>query len=47
MQTFQNSTKGLGLLIDLSWDRLLFIAAIALALALSSQIGYLAIPAAY
>ncbi len=36
MQTIQNSTRGLGLLLMLNWDRLLMIAAIWGALALST-----------
>ncbi|MEM8592368.1 MAG: hypothetical protein AAGF13_07555 [Pseudomonadota bacterium] len=44
MHTIQNSAKGLGMLVDMSWDRLLFVAAIALALVAGSNIGYLTLP---
>ena len=47
MQTFQNSAKGLSLLVDMNWDRFFFLAAIALALFAASNIGYLALPAGY
>ncbi|MFU8863732.1 MAG: hypothetical protein ACNA7O_07440 [Rhodobacterales bacterium] len=32
MQTIQNSARGLGLLLSLNWDRLLYLATILLAL---------------
>ncbi|MEM6897413.1 MAG: hypothetical protein AAF576_08515 [Pseudomonadota bacterium] len=47
MHAFQNSAKGLGLLVDMNWDRLLFIAAIAIALIAASNIGYLTLPAGF
>ncbi|MEL7299817.1 MAG: hypothetical protein AAFM92_05470 [Pseudomonadota bacterium] len=47
MQTIQNNAKGLGLIVDMAWDRLLFVAAIGIALVASSNIGYLAIPAGF
>ncbi|MEM6478179.1 MAG: hypothetical protein AAF841_11725 [Pseudomonadota bacterium] len=47
MQTIQNSARGLGLLVDMNLDRLLFVGAIALALLASSQIGHLTLPAGF
>lgn len=44
MLTFSNSARGLGLLVDMNWDRCLFIGAIAVALLASSQIGHFVIP---
>jgi hypothetical protein len=39
MQTMQTSYTGLGLLIDLNWDRVLYIGTIVLALMAGSFIG--------
>ncbi|MEM9437009.1 MAG: hypothetical protein AAGA15_08210 [Pseudomonadota bacterium] len=47
MQTIQNGARGLGLIVDMNWDRFLFVAAIAVALAAASQIGYLTLPAGF
>ncbi|MEM6728363.1 MAG: hypothetical protein AAF618_07675 [Pseudomonadota bacterium] len=47
MQTIQTGAQGLGLLMNMNWDRLLFVGAIALALVASSQLGHLALPAAF
>ncbi|MEO0486594.1 MAG: hypothetical protein AAF092_11840 [Pseudomonadota bacterium] len=47
MQTIHNSAKGLGLLVNIAWDRLFFVGAIAAALVASSQLGNIAILAAY
>ena len=47
MQTIQNSAKGLGLLVDMNWDRFFFVGAITLALFAASNLGYLAVPAGY
>ncbi|MEO0676201.1 MAG: hypothetical protein AAFR53_04580 [Pseudomonadota bacterium] len=47
MQTLQNSTRGLGLIVDMAWDRFLFSAAIGFALAAASYLGHLAVPAAF
>ncbi|KIN65196.1 hypothetical protein Z946_4096 [Sulfitobacter noctilucicola] len=41
MQTIQTSYRGLSLLLDLNWDRALYIATIALALAAGAFIGTL------
>ncbi|MCX7559924.1 hypothetical protein OS190_10125 [Sulfitobacter sp. F26204] len=41
MQTIQSSYRGLSLLMDLNWDRVLYIFTIALALAAGAFIGAL------
>ena len=41
MQTIQNSYRGLSLLMDLNWDRVLYVATITLALAAGAYIGSL------
>lgn len=41
MQTLQHSYRGLGLLVTLNWDRVLFITAIGFALLLGAFLGSL------
>jgi len=41
MQTIQSSYRGLSLLMELNWDRALYIATIALALAAGAYVGSL------
>ena len=41
MQTIQSSYRGLSLLMELNWDRALYIATIALALAAGAFVGSL------
>lgn len=41
MHTIQNSYKGISLLFDLNWDRLLYVGAIACALGLGAWVGSL------
>ena len=41
MQTIQNSYRGLSLLMDLNWDRALYVCTIAAALAAGAWIGSL------
>ncbi len=41
MQTLQHSYRGLGLLVALNWDRVLFISAISFALFLGAFLGSL------
>lgn len=41
MQTLQHSYRGLSLVFQLNWDRLLFVGAIAVALAAGAYIGTL------
>lgn len=41
MQTIQSSYRGLSLLMDLNWDRVLYIATIAVALAAGAFLGSL------
>ncbi len=41
MQTIQNSYRGLSLIMQLNWDRALYIATIAVALAAGAYIGSL------
>ncbi len=43
MQTIQNSYRGLSLLVDINWDRLLYIAMIATALFAGAFFGSLAL----
>ena len=43
MQTIQNSYRGLSLLVDINWDRLLYVATIAAALLLGAYFGSLAL----
>ncbi len=43
MQTIQNSYRGLSLLVDINWDRLLYIATIATALLAGAFFGSLAL----
>ena len=47
MQTLNAGAQGLGLLITLNADRLLFAAALGLALAMSSFLGWMAVPATF
>ncbi|MEM9971386.1 MAG: hypothetical protein AAF762_09850 [Pseudomonadota bacterium] len=47
MQTIQTGAQGLGLLMNMNWDRLLFVGAIAFALIAASQLGHFALPAGY
>ena len=47
MHTIQQSTKGLGLVVDMAWDRFLFVGAIGVALVAASHIGYFTIPAGF
>ncbi len=39
MQTLTNSTRGLGLLLSLNWDRILFLGAIAATMSLGSWLA--------
>ena len=39
MQTIQSSYRGLSLLMDLNWDRAIFVGAIALGLVAGSYLG--------
>lgn len=39
MQLIQASTRSLGLLVELNWDRLLYVGMIALCLALSAYVA--------
>lgn len=41
MQTIQSSYRGLSLLMELNWDRVLYIGTIAVALAAGAYIGSL------
>ena len=41
MQTIQSSYRGLGLLMELNWDRVLYVATIAFALAAGAFVGSL------
>ena len=41
MQTIQSSYRGLSLLMELNWDRALYVATIALALAAGAYVGSL------
>jgi hypothetical protein len=41
MQMLMNNTSGLGLLLRLNWDRLLYVATIAVALGAGAWIGAL------
>ena len=41
MQTIQSSYRGLSLLMDLNWDRVLYIATIVVALAAGAFLGSL------
>jgi hypothetical protein len=41
MQTIENGYRGLTLLVDLNWDRLLYLATIAAALGAGAYIGSL------
>ncbi|KIN60916.1 hypothetical protein Z945_1899 [Sulfitobacter noctilucae] len=41
MQTIQSSYRGLSLLMDLNWDRVLYVGVIALALGAGAFIGSL------
>ncbi len=41
MQTIQKSYRGLSLLMDLNWDRVLYVAVIATALAAGAFVGSL------
>lgn len=41
MQTIQSSYRGLSLLMDINWDRLLYVFTIALALAAGAFVGTL------
>jgi len=43
MQAIQNSYRGLSLLVDINWDRLLYIATIATALFAGAFFGSLAL----
>ncbi|MEM6276157.1 MAG: hypothetical protein AAF714_04355 [Pseudomonadota bacterium] len=47
MQTIQNSAQGLGLLVDMNWDRFFFVGAIGLALVAGSNLGYLMLPTGF
>ena len=38
MQTIQNSARGLGLMLSLNWDRILYLATILLALAAGAML---------
>ena len=42
MEYIQHSTRGLSLLVGLNWDRLLYVATIAVALGAGAWIGSLA-----
>ncbi len=39
MQTIQKSYRGLSLLVELNWDRLLFLGTISMALMLAAYLG--------
>ncbi len=39
MQTIKANTKGLGLLVHLNWDRILYVATILLALGAGAYVG--------
>lgn len=41
MQTLTNSTRGLGLLVALNWDRLMFLVIISLAMCLGAWLATL------
>lgn len=41
MQLIQSGTRGLGLLVDLNWDRLLYLGAILAALGAGTLLGSL------
>ena len=41
MQAIQSSCRGLSLLMDLNWDRVLYVGTIALALAAGAYLGSL------
>ncbi|MDX1821543.1 MAG: hypothetical protein ACLGIP_18310 [Alphaproteobacteria bacterium] len=41
MQTIQNSARGLGLMLSLNWDRLLYLATILLALSIGAALPLL------
>ncbi len=41
MQTIQNTYRGLSLIMELNWDRVLYIATIAVALAAGAFVGSL------
>ncbi|MGC1494544.1 MAG: hypothetical protein WA790_01955 [Sulfitobacter sp.] len=41
MQTIQSSYRGLSLLMDLNWDRALYVGTIAVALAAGAYVGSL------
>ncbi|HEY9021572.1 MAG: hypothetical protein QUV10_13575 [Paracoccaceae bacterium] len=41
MQTIQNSARGLGLMLSLNWDRLLYLATILLALTAGASLPLL------
>lgn len=41
MQTLQTGYRGLTLLVDLNWDRLLYVGTIAVALLLGAYVGSL------
>lgn len=41
MQTIQSSYRGLSLLMDLNWDRVLYVSTIAFALAAGAFVGTL------
>lgn len=41
MQTFKHGYRGLSLLVDLNWDRVLYIGTLALALSVGAYIGSL------
>ena len=43
MQTMQNTYRGLTLLVDINWDRLLYLATIAAALLAGAFFGSLAL----
>jgi len=47
MQTINAGARGLGLLILINADRFLFAGALALALVMSSYLGWLAVPATF
>ena len=44
MQTLTNSTRGLGLIVNMNWDRFMFVGAIAIALLCASQMGHFMVP---
>ncbi len=43
MQALQNSARGLSLLVDINWDRILYLATIAAALSAGAYLGSLAL----